>query len=171
MTWVVVTQWVRALVEEGLSKDGQPRRQGRCFLTRFADDCRGGCAVEAAARRVMAVLPQRCARYRLPRPPENTVVLACKRPPSRTPSAGGPGPCGFRGLPHAWGTTRQGDGVSTRKASGKRRRWCRKARGPGSRAPRHAPLAAPHRRCRATWRGSYQWAGIGGTCTRLEVVG
>ena len=40
-------------------KDVQPRMKGRCFVTRFADDCIIGCELEADARRVMAVLPKR----------------------------------------------------------------------------------------------------------------
>ena len=46
------------VLDEWFVKDVQPRMQGRCFLTRFADDCIIGCALEADARRVMAGLAE-----------------------------------------------------------------------------------------------------------------
>ena len=52
-----------------------------------------GCACEADARRMMDVLPQRFTRFRLTMHPEKTALMACKRPPSRTQSAGGTGTC------------------------------------------------------------------------------
>ena len=62
-------------------QDVQPRMKGRCFLTRFADDCIIGCELEADARRVMAVLPKRFNRFRLTMHPEKTVLMAFKKPP------------------------------------------------------------------------------------------
>ena len=39
--------------------------KGRCFWTRFADDFVIGCELEEDARRIMAVLPKRFARFGL----------------------------------------------------------------------------------------------------------
>jgi hypothetical protein len=44
-------------------REVRPQRQGRGFLTRFADACGIGCARDADARRILAVRPTRCARY------------------------------------------------------------------------------------------------------------
>src|SRR5262245_48328123 len=43
--------------------EGQPRLKGRSFWIRFADDGVIGCELDADARRIMAVLPKRFARY------------------------------------------------------------------------------------------------------------
>src|SRR5881392_1838040 len=77
------------VLDAWLVKDVHPRRQGRGFRRRFAEDVLIGCACEAAARRMRAVRPKRFTRFRLTMHPEKTALMACKRPPSRRPSAGG----------------------------------------------------------------------------------
>jgi RNA-directed DNA polymerase len=126
-------------------KDVQPRMQGRCVRTRCADECSVGCAGEADARRVMEVVPQRCARVRRTMHPENTGGSAFKRPPSRHQSAGGTGTVDVLGFPHYWGKTRPGYGVIKRTTSGKRLRRCMKESWPGCRDTRQAPRHEPHR--------------------------
>ena len=79
------------VLDEWFVKDVHPRMQGRCFLTRFADDFIIGCEFEADARRMMDVLPKRFARFRLTIHPEKTVLIAFKRPPSREPIGEGHG--------------------------------------------------------------------------------
>ena len=120
-------------------QDVQPRMQGRGLLTRFAEACILGGALEADARRVMAVLPKRCARVRLPMPPEKTACMACTPPPSREPSARGTGSCDLLGCTHSWATTRGGYWVIKRKTVGKRLRRGRRAIWTWCRANRHAP--------------------------------
>jgi RNA-directed DNA polymerase len=127
------------VLEEGCVQDVQPRLQGQCVRTRCADDVLIGCAREAAARRVMDVLPQRLARFRLSMHPAKTAFRACKRPPSRAPSARGTGSCDLLGLTHSWAKTRRGDWVSKRKTVGKRLRRLRRAIWPWCRDNRHTP--------------------------------
>jgi RNA-directed DNA polymerase len=86
--------------DEWVVQDVPPRMHGRCFVTRFADDCIIGFALEADARRVMEVLPRRFARFRRTIHPEKTVLTAVKRPPSRHQSAGGKGTFAFLGFTH-----------------------------------------------------------------------
>ena len=95
--------FLHQVLDEWFVKDVQPRMKGRCFLTRFADDCIIGCELEADARRVMAVLPKRFNRFRLTMHPEKTVVIAFKKPPSREQSAGGTGSFDFLGFTHYLG--------------------------------------------------------------------
>ena len=151
-------------------KDGQPRRQGRGFLTRCADDCIIGCALEADARRVMEVLPQRCARFRLTMHPEKTALSACKRPPSREPSGGGQGRFDVLGLTHSWAKTRRGYWAIQRKTVGKRRRRCMKAIGTWCRDNRHAPWQEQHQTLCLKRRGDDHYEGIRGNGKRLAVV-
>ena len=162
-----------------------PRRQGRCVLNRFADALLLGGACEAEARRLRDVLPQRFTRFGLTMPPEHTALLACQRPSSRHPSAGGTGPCDWLGLPHSWGTTRQGDGGIKRQTVGKRLRrvspvavaqacpsrcgpvWWPSHRLPlvhASQASLRQPLLAPSTRwCLSRAAGPHPARGVGAT--------
>jgi len=142
------------VLDGGCVKDVQPRRQGRCFLPRCADDCLSGCALAAAARRGRAVLPQRVARLRLTMPPETTAFMACKRPPSREPWARGTGGFDLLGLPHYGATTRRGDWVLTRQTVGKRLRRLRRALWTWGRENRQAPWHAQSQTLGLTRRGS-----------------
>src|SRR4029450_417627 len=83
--------FLHRVLDEWFVKDVQPRMQGRCFLAGLADDFILGFELEADARRVMAVLPKRFARFRLTIHPEKTALIAFKRPPRQEPSARGTG--------------------------------------------------------------------------------
>jgi hypothetical protein len=85
-------------------------------------------------------LPKRLARFRLTIHPEQTVLIAFKRPPSRDQSAGGTGTVDLLGVTHYWGQTRQGYWVIKRKTIGKRLRRLMNERWPGCRDNRPAPL-------------------------------
>jgi len=117
--------------------------QGHSCLTRCAEDCIIGGEREADAHRLMDVRPKRFSRFRRTIHPEKTALIACKRPPSRDPSAGGTGPCDFLGLTHYWGKTRQGYWVIKRKTIGKRLRRCMQERWAWCREHRQAPLHEP----------------------------
>jgi len=158
------------VVDDWCVKDVQPRRKGRCFVSRFADDFLIGCEWEADARRVMAVVPKRCTRFSLTIHPEKTVGMAFKRPPSRDKSAGGKGSFDFLGLTPYWATTRRGDWVIKRKTVGKRRRRFMQAIWTWGRENRHAPLQEQYRTLCAKRRGHYPYYGSRGNCKRLEAV-
>jgi RNA-directed DNA polymerase len=145
------------VLDEWCVKDVHPRMPGRGCLSRFADECIIGCECEAEARRILEVLPKRFTRCRLPMHPEQTALLAFKRPPRRNQSAGGTGTVAFLGLTHSWGTTRQGYWVITRKTVGKRLRRFMKESGTWCREHRHAPLQEPYRTLCANLRGYYPY--------------
>jgi group II intron reverse transcriptase/maturase len=158
------------VLEEWLVKAVQPRMQGQCFLTRCADDCSIGCAREADARRVMDVLPKRCARFRRTMHPEKTAFMAFKRPPSQEPSARGTGSFDFLGFTHYWAKTRRGYWGIKRKTVGKRLRRFRRAIWTWCRDNRHTPLHEQYQTLGLKLRGYDQYDGIRGNCKRLEVV-
>jgi len=158
------------VLDEWFVKDVHPRMQGRCFLSRFADDFIIGCECEADARRIMEVLPKRFTRFRLTIHPEKTALIAFKRPPSRNQSAGGTGTFDFLGFTHYWGKTRQGYWVIKRKTVGKRLRRFMKESWTWCRENRHAPLQEQYRTLCAKLRGYYQYYGIRGHFKMLEVV-
>ena len=60
---VLANRFLHYVLDEWCEREGRPRLKGRCFLLRFADDFCSGCEGEADARRSMAVLPTRFARY------------------------------------------------------------------------------------------------------------
>jgi hypothetical protein len=107
---------------------------------RFAEDCLIGCAHEADARRVMEVLPKRVSRFSLTIHPEQTALMAFKRPPSRDQAGGGTGTFDLLGFTHSWGKTRQGDWVIKRKTIGKRLRRFMQERWTWCGEHRHDPL-------------------------------
>jgi RNA-directed DNA polymerase len=137
---MVANVFLHQVVDEWVVEDVQPRRQGRCFLTRFADDCIIGCELEADARRVMEVLPKRCGRFKLLMHPEKTVLVEVKKPPYRERSANSQGTFDVLGFPHYGAKTRRGYWVSKRKTVGKRLRRCLKAIWTWCRENRHEPV-------------------------------
>jgi RNA-directed DNA polymerase len=153
----VANRFLHRVLDEGCVKDVQPRRQGRCGLRRFAEDVLIGCALEADARRVMAVMPKRCARLRLTRPSAKTALIAFKQPASHESSARGPGSCALLSFPHSWAKTRRGDWVSKRQTGGKRLRRCMRALWTWCRDHRHAPVHEQDQTLGRKLRGPYQY--------------
>src|SRR5262252_532731 len=158
------------VLDEWFVKVGQPRIQGRCFVTRFADDFVLGFALEADSHRVMDVLPKRFHRFGLTIHPEKTVLRAFQRPPDRDPSARGKGTFDFLGFTHYWATTRRGYWVIKRKTVGKRLRRFMKGIWTWCRENRHAPLTEQYRMLCAKLRGYYHYHGIRGNLKALRTV-
>jgi RNA-directed DNA polymerase len=162
--------FLHQVLDEWFVKDVQPRRKGRCFLTRFADDFIMGCELEADARRVMDVLPKRFNRFSLTIHPEKTVLIAFKRPLCQKQSTNGKGTFDFLGLTPYWAKTRRGYWVIKRQTARKRLRRCMKAIWTWCRENRHEPVQEQYRTLCSKLRGYYQYYGIRGNFTRREVV-
>ena len=62
---VLANIFLHHVLDAWFEREVQPRMKGRCFLIRFADDFVIGCELEADARKIMAVLPKRFARFGL----------------------------------------------------------------------------------------------------------
>lgn len=143
----------------------RPRMRGAAHLVRFADDAVIVFAREDDARRVMAVLPKRLAKYGLRVHPEKTRLIAFRRPRSRDDR---PDTFNFLGFTHFWGKSRQGRPVVQRKTARDRftrslravYRWCR--------ANRHLPVREQHRVLGQKLRGHYAYYGITGNALALS---
>jgi RNA-directed DNA polymerase len=125
---------------EWCEQEGPPRLQGRGFRMRFAEDFSIGCALQADAHRMMAVLPKRVARDGLALHPTKTALMACSKPETPQGAAEGNGTFDFRGLPHAWTRSRRGDWGSKRRTAKKRLRRTKKSLWRWCRQHRHPPL-------------------------------
>jgi hypothetical protein len=137
---VLANMMLHHVLDAWCAQEVQPRLKGRSFLTRFADDCVIGCEREADARRVMAVLPKRFARFGLRIHPEKTALMAFSNPRARRGSTEGHGTCDCLGLTHYWAQSRRGYGVSKRQTARKRLRRTTKALWRWCRINRHLPL-------------------------------
>jgi RNA-directed DNA polymerase len=128
------------VVDEWVVTEVQPRRKGRCVLTRLAEDCLSGCEAKAEAQRVMAVLPKRCGRFTRTMHPAKTALSRCKKPRRRAHAAKGQGTGAVLGCTHYGAQTRRGYWVIKRKTVGKRLRRFMNGLGTGCRENRQVPL-------------------------------
>ena len=168
----VLDQWVEQVVK--------PRLRGKAFLIRYADDFVMGFTHAKDARRVLAVLPQRLAKYSLAIHPEKTRLIAFHKPAKAAgeKDAGSGPPAGtftFMGFTHYWGRSPQGRWVVKRKTASSRLSralqsialWCR--------ANRHRPVKEQQHMLSLKLRGHFAYYGITGNFRslawfRFEVV-
>jgi group II intron reverse transcriptase/maturase len=143
-----------------------PRLHGRAFMVRYADDAVLVFKREDDARRVMAVLGDRFAKYGLTLHPEKTRLTKFEQPP-RDQQGGGPDSFDFLGLTHHWGRSQRGTRIVMRKTS--RQRFSRTLRAVGAwlRAHRHDPIREQHAALSGKLRGHYGYFGITGNARAL----
>ncbi len=168
------------VLDEWMEQVVKPRLRGKAFLIRYADDFVMGFTHEKDARRVMAVLPRRLARYGLAMHPDKTRLIPFQEPAKaaceKDTGFGPPeGTFTFLGFTHYWGRSPQGRWVVKRKtASGRLSRalqsialWCR--------ANRHRPVNEQQQILSLKLRGHFAYYGITGNFRslawfRFEVV-
>jgi RNA-directed DNA polymerase len=129
-----------------------------------------GCEMEADARRVMAVLPKRFARFGLRIHPEKTALIAFSNPSARQGSAGGNGTFDFLGLTHYWAQSRRGYWVIKRQTARKRLHRTTKALWRWCQVNRHLPLQDQYGMLCQKLRGHFQYYGMRGNYRLLDVV-
>ena len=167
---VLANVFLHHVLDEWFAREVRPRMKGRCFLLRFADDFVIGCEREAAARRIMAVLPKRFARFGLSIHPEKTTLIAFRQPDTRKGPAHGNGTFDFLGLTHYWTQSRRGFWVIKRRTARKRLRRTKKALWRWCRTNRHAPLTYQYQMLCLKLRGHFRYYGIQGNFRLLEEV-
>jgi len=80
--------YLHYVLDEWFHNDVIPRMRGRAHLVRYADDAVMIFEVESDARRVLAVLSNRCSKYGLTIHPEKTRLVDFRRPlPRQKPDA------------------------------------------------------------------------------------
>lgn len=140
------------------------------MLIRFADAFVMGCALEADARKIMAVLPKRFARCGLRIHPTQTVLMAFRKPETHQRTDPGNGTCDFLGWTHYWTKSRRDCWMIKRRTARKRLRRTKQSLWRWGRTNRHAPLQDQYQRLCQKWRGHVQYFGLRGNRRMLEAV-
>jgi group II intron reverse transcriptase/maturase len=132
--------YLHEALDTWFANDVRPRLYGRAFLVRYADDAVLGFSDEDDARRVMAVLPKRFARYGLALHPEKTRLVDLRHPARRRPNDDqkprGPRGLDLLGFTLHWAKSPRGSWVLKCKTAAARFRravtrtaeWCRNHR-------------------------------------------
>lgn len=146
----------------------KPRLRGRAFEIRFADDAALVFEREEDARRVLAVLSKRFAKYGLRLHPEKTRLVDFRSPP-RSRGGGTQYERSFAllGFTHYWGRSRKGRWVVTRKTAKDRFTRALREIGHWCRAHRHWPVAAQQAALYRKLKGHYAYYGITGNVRAL----
>jgi group II intron reverse transcriptase/maturase len=161
------------VLDDWFEREVRPRLKGRSFLTRYADDFVMGFACEEDARRVLAVLPKRFAKYGLTIHPEKTRLVPFERP-DRTPKRADeerrepPGTFDLLGFTHFWSRSLKGHPVVKRKTS--RSRFSRGLRSLKEwfRANRHLDVSTQHQTLSQKLTGHFAYYGITGNSVALS---
>lgn len=159
--------YLHEVLDTWFEEEVRPRLGGKAFLVRYADDFVLGFERERDARRVLAVLHKRMAKYGLTLHPDKTRLVKFEHPwkgsgPKDPDQPQGPTSFDLLGFTLYWGKTRKGGWAIKYKTSSKRfsrslrrvRAWCRDNR--------HAPLPEQHRRLSAMVRGHCEYFGVPG---------
>jgi hypothetical protein len=158
------------VLDEWFERAVRPRMKGRCFLMRFADDFVIGCELETDARRIMAVLPKRFARFGLRIQPTKTALIAFRKPDARQETEDGNGTFDLLGLPHYWTQSRRGCWVIKRKTASKRIHRTKKSLWRWCHTNRHAPLQDQYQMLCLKLRGHFQSDGMRGNFRMVEGI-
>jgi group II intron reverse transcriptase/maturase len=143
----------------------RPRLKGSAGLVRYADDALLLFRREDDARRVMAVLAKRFARYGLILHPEKTRLMEFRRPRDKGPRSQS---FDFLGFTHYWGRSRKGHWVVKRKTAKGRFSRALKAVAQWCRLSRHLPVRDQHDALNRKLRGHYAYYGITGNAAALQ---
>jgi RNA-directed DNA polymerase len=142
--------------------------KGRAFMVRFADDAVLVFEREEDARRVMAVLPERFAKYGLTLHAEKTRILSFKRPGDAGAGGGDPETMDFLGFTHFWAKSRRGYWVIKRRTAWDGFSRSLKGLSQWMRAVRHRPIGEQHKTLCSKMRGHVQYYGITGNSEAMS---
>jgi group II intron reverse transcriptase/maturase len=160
--------YLHEVLDEWFEHEVKPRLRGRAFQVRFADDAALIFEREEDARRVLAVLAKRFAKYGLRLHPEKTRLVDFRSPP-RTGRNGSQRERSFDllGFTHFWGRSRKGRWVVQRKTAKDRFTRALRAVGRWCRAHRHWPVPAQCLALSRKLQGHFAYYGITGNARAL----
>ena len=160
---VLSNLYLHEVLDVWFEHEVKPRLLGRAFEIRFADDAALVFEREEDARRVLAVLSKRFAKYGLRLHPEKTCLVDFRSPP-RAGRGGSQRECSFGllGFTHYWGRSRKGRWVVQRKTAQDRFTRALREIGCWCQAHRHWPVAAQQAALHRKLKGHYAYYGITG---------
>jgi group II intron reverse transcriptase/maturase len=164
--------FLHEVLDQWFEHEVKPRLAGRAFVIRYADDAVLGFEKEEDARRVMAVLAKRFARYGLTLHPEKTRLVKFCRPKD----GDGPPDDGVHagrhfdmlGFTHFWARSRKGRWIVKRKTAKGRFGRAVKRMAEWCRVHRHQPVAEQHAAINRKLRGHYAYYGVTGNARALS---
>jgi group II intron reverse transcriptase/maturase len=161
--------YLHEVLDQWFEHEVKPRLRGRAVEIRFADDAALVFEREGDARRVMAVLAKRFARYGLRLHPDKTRLVDFRSPPRRG-GDGAPGRCSFDllGFTHFWGRSRKGRWIVKRKTAAARFSRALRDIGHWCRTHRHWPLVVQWQALSRKLQGHYAYYGITGNAAALS---
>ena len=161
--------YLHEVLDVWFEREVKPRLRGRAFEVRFADDAALVFEREEDARRVLAVLAKRFAKYGLRLHPEKTRLVDFRSPP-RTGRGGSQCERSFDllGFTHFWGRSRKGCWVVQRKTAKDRFTRALRAVGCWCRAHRHCPVPAQCLALSRKLQGHFAYYGITGNARALS---
>jgi group II intron reverse transcriptase/maturase len=158
--------YLHHVLDDWFERTVLPRMRGKVHLIRYADDFVFGFQREDDAKRVMAVLGRRFARFGLTLHPDKTRLLPFGRPTREVKK--GATTFDFLGFTHYWARARSGwwvPRVKTRTASLRRAitsvaDWCRRHR--------HLPVKEQHAALKRRIVGHFNYFGVNGNIRSLR---
>lgn len=162
--------YLHTALDEWFVEVVQPRLRGRSALIRYADDFIIVCELAADARRVLAVLPKRLAKYGLTLHPEKTRLIPFSRPSLYSDGADGCGTFDFLGFTHHWTRSRGKKWVVKRRTTGQALGRSMRSIAIWCRVHRHDPLERQHWMLCRKLQGHYGYFGIPGNYRPLAQI-
>jgi group II intron reverse transcriptase/maturase len=162
--------YLHEVLDRWFQRDVRGRLKGKGEIVRYADDFVLLFEREDDARRVMAVLGKRFARFKLQLHPDKTRLLSFNSPGLSMMRAQRARSFDFLGFTHFWARSRKGRWVvkqRTAKDRVARALACVKQR---CRDMLHSPVVSQHRMISAMLRGHFNYYGITGNGDALRRV-
>jgi RNA-directed DNA polymerase len=160
--------YLHEVLDVWFEREVTPCMKGRCFMIRYADDAVLVFSNEDDARRVLAVLAKRFAKYGLTLHPTKTRHLRF-RPRAGEPDEDNRDPesFDFLGFRHHWARSRRGCWVVKRKTTPSRFARALKRAAEWLRTHRHQPVAWQRAQLTKKLRGHAAYYGIRGNSDAL----
>ncbi len=163
---ILANVFLHEVLDRWFFQDVIPRMRGKAHLVRYADDAVMVFECEEDAKRVMAVLSKRFAKYGLTLHPGKTRMIPFGRPLHHAREH--PKGFSFLGFMHYWGRSLRGNWVVKRKTASDRftralrriAQWCRRYR--------HLPVKVQWQMLVRKVRGHYAYYGITGNARALN---
>ena len=163
---ILANVFLHEVLDRWFFQDVIPRMRGKAHLVRYADDAVMVFECEEDAKRVIAVLSKRFAKYGLTLHPGKTRMIPFGRPLHRAREH--PKGFSFLGFMHYWGRSLRGNWVVKRKTASDRftralrriAQWCRRYR--------HLSVKTQWHMLIRKVRGHYAYYGITGNARALN---